>query len=121
MITLALSLRFIDGQTVTAQISAKTETEDAPVSYSGPIDRLPFTLEKANAIELRAYFRSFARELHAGLGEQDQDDRAVDAGGLDETLEHLLKLGRKRENSGHTPQQKVTSIPKETTTIRGRP
>ena len=107
MITLTFCLRFTDNQNVTAQIKAANKTEDTPVSYSGAVERLHLSLQTANAIELRAYFKSFARELHAAFDEQEQDDRVVSTLQLDETLEHLLEVGRKRHQSSAHSAKKV--------------
>jgi hypothetical protein len=96
MITQTCSLQFTDGQVVTAQVVANTGIEDASVSYSGPVERLPFNPLTANAVELRAYFKSFARELRAGLTEDAKDDRAVLAQDVDELLNELKGLGAKQ-------------------------
>ncbi len=93
MLTCICCLRFVDGAIVTARIEAANRTEDATVTYSGAVKRLPLTSEKANAIELKALFKSFARELKASFAEQEKEDRNVVIRELDETLEHLLKLG----------------------------
>jgi hypothetical protein len=92
MITRTFSLRFSDGQMVTARIQGKAKTEDVPVSYSGLVERLPLNEGKASAIELRAYFQSFARELRAEFVEQENDDRLIATSRLDEALEQLLEV-----------------------------
>ncbi len=74
MQTLTFSLEFDDGQVVTAQMEAESNCQDAPVQYSGPVDRLPFAPASASSIEMRAYLQSFARELGARLGEQLQNN-----------------------------------------------
>ena len=84
MITQICCLRFVDGQTITAQIKATSKTEDASVFYSGPVERLPLNSERANAIELKAYFQSFARELHAEFAQEENDDLFVGRQQLDE-------------------------------------
>ena len=71
------TLCFRDGKTVTARIRARYADEDTPVKYSGATSRLPFKYKRADAMVLRAIFRSFARELGARfmedlLGEWDQ-------------------------------------------------
>ena len=63
------TLRFADGAVVTAQIRPRCRYEDCIVTYQGPIERLPFAFERADAINLPAYFMSFARELHARFQE----------------------------------------------------
>jgi hypothetical protein len=107
MFTLTCSLRFRDGHTVTARIKARTKIEDAPVEYSGSIERLPLVTSKATAVELQAYFKSFARELKARYDEVEVDDRVVPSVPMDEALEYLVALGAVRrcaENvgNGHT-------------------
>ncbi len=71
------TLSFRDGKTVSARIKARYADEDTPVKYSGETGRLPFKYKRADAMVLRAIFRSFARELGAQfveelLGEWDQ-------------------------------------------------
>lgn len=96
MFTLTCSLRFRDGSTVSAQVKAQTKTEDALVRYSGCVERLPLMTSKATAIELQAYFSSFARELRARYQATEIDDRVVSAYPMDEGLEYLVALGAVR-------------------------
>ena len=70
MLTLKFRLEFDDGKRIGAQIRAESNLEDAPVSYTGPLNRLPLTPARASAIELRAYLQSFARELGAEFFEE---------------------------------------------------
>jgi hypothetical protein len=81
MLTLTFSLRFADGQKITARIDASSNLEDAPVCYHGPLDRLPLAPRVASGVELRAYLQSFARELKAHLSEEIQvSDLPLEAG-----------------------------------------
>ncbi len=96
MFTLTCSLRFRDGTTVSAQVKAQTKTEDALVRYSGCVERLPLMASKATAVELQAYFTSFARELRARYEATEVDDRVIPAYPLDEGLEYLVALGAVR-------------------------
>jgi hypothetical protein len=95
MTHLTCSLCFPDGQTVSAHLDADSKIEEGPVSYSGPMERLPFSPEKANAIELRAYFASFARELGARSSEDVSDDRPVLNSEVDRLLDSLKGLATK--------------------------
>lgn len=99
MFTLTCSLRFKDGHTVTARIKARTKIEDAPVEYSGSVERLPLMTSKATAVELQAYFKSFARELKARYDEVELDDRVVPSVPMDEALEYLVALGAVRRSA----------------------
>jgi hypothetical protein len=67
MVTLTCCLRFADGESVSAEISANSLLEDAFVSYQGPVQRLPVAPVSASGIEMKAYFKSFARELNAKI------------------------------------------------------
>jgi hypothetical protein len=70
VVTQVCGLRFPDGATVLAQIKAETPYEDAPIEYSGPVERLPVKPGLASSVLLRALFQSFARELDAGFQEE---------------------------------------------------
>ena len=96
MITLICSLRLADGQIIAAQIVAESQLEDVPVVYSGPTGRLPLLPAKASGIELRSYFRSFARELGAQFREEEKDDRVVIVRDLAPVLDQLKELAPKR-------------------------
>src|ERR1041385_6602644 len=98
MFTLTCCLRFNDGQSVTAKINAKSRTEDVAVSYGGPVERLPLVQETANGIELRAYFKSFARELKAHFTEVETDDQAMALREIDRLLTDLERLAHRRES-----------------------
>lgn len=106
MFTLTCSLHFSDGQSVTASLKANSKTENALVHYSGPVKRLPLVARKVTAVELRAYFKSFARELRAKYAEEEVDDRVVPPWQLDEALEYLVALGAKRRRSADSPAAK---------------
>ena len=92
MLTLTFSLRFRDGETVVASIKAHSRMEDALVTYAGPAKRLPFLPPTANAVELRAYFKSFARELKAVFLEQERDDQTPPLLEIDRAFEALPPL-----------------------------
>ena len=70
MLTFRCCLRFSDGEKVVGQLTADSLLEDAAISYEGPIQRLPVVPPLANAVELKAYFKSFARELQARYSEK---------------------------------------------------
>jgi hypothetical protein len=70
MLTFRCCLRFSDGEKVVGQLTADSLLEDAAISYEGPIQRLPVVPPIANAVELKAYFKSFARELQARYSEK---------------------------------------------------
>ncbi|MFO1497268.1 MAG: hypothetical protein U1G07_02535 [Verrucomicrobiota bacterium] len=99
MFTLTCSLHLTDGQTVAAQIKAASKMEDAPVAYSGPADRLPIHPPVANAIELKSYFRSCARELGAQFEEDERDDRAFAVRDVMPILDQLKNLHPKRHRA----------------------
>src|SRR5689334_17843131 len=63
-------LLFPDGETVTAQICARSRYDDCQVAYAGAVGRLPFSVERADSVVLPAYFKSFARELRARFQEE---------------------------------------------------
>ena len=65
VVTLVCSLRFDDGEVVTAQIEAPSPHQVCPVVYSGAVERLPIRDATADTVWLRVLFRSFARELRA--------------------------------------------------------
>lgn len=109
MFTLTCSLLFRDGQKVTAQVEAISKTEDVLVHYAGPVKRLPLVAPRVTAVELRAYFKSFARELKAQYTEVEIDDRVVPPRQLDEALEYLVALGglrRARERADGDPHRR---------------
>lgn len=72
MQTVTFELRFSDGKCLTALLNANSCLEDVPVSYRGPLSRLPLAPVTASGVELRAYLRSFARELGATLTENTE-------------------------------------------------
>lgn len=55
---------------MTGQISAHSMYDDCLVSYSGAVERLPFTYETADSVLLRAFFQTVARELGARFREE---------------------------------------------------
>ena len=69
-VTQICTLRFRDGLSVSAQLSASSPYEDCPVAYSGAVERLPARFEFASAVLLNALFRSFARELRVSFAEE---------------------------------------------------
>ena len=69
-VTQICTLRFGDGATVAAQLSASSPYEDCRVEYSGAVERLPVCFEFASSVLLNALFRSFARELRVGFEEE---------------------------------------------------
>lgn len=99
MLTQTCSLRFANGQIVTATVTAQTENHDGPVLYSGSVDRLPLRPRTANAVELRAYFQSFARELHAVFTESATEDRPVITSEIDKLLDGLKGLAAQRKKA----------------------
>jgi hypothetical protein len=74
MLTMTCCLRFSDGQSVSAELNASSRLADAPVSYHGSVERLPVAPVSASEVEIEAYFNSFARELHAQLCLQVDED-----------------------------------------------
>ena|ERR1051326_1611391 len=92
MLTLTCFLRFRDGEVVTGRLKAGCKTQDVAVAYSGPAKRLPITPRQASAIELVAYFKSFARELNAQFTQEEKDDQVVVVQELDKLLEGLDAL-----------------------------
>jgi hypothetical protein len=68
--TQVCTLRFHDGQIVTARISARSPHEECAVVYAGAVDRLPLRCERADSVLLRALFQSFARERRAAFAEE---------------------------------------------------
>jgi len=74
MVTFRCCLRFPDGAEVSATLGAGTPLDDAAIFYEGPLERLPVAPVTASAIELKAYFQSFGRELNARYSERlDQE------------------------------------------------
>ena len=77
MLTFRCCLRFGDGEKVTAELIADSPLDDAAVIYDGPVQRLPLTPPMASAVELKAYVKSFARELTARYSEELQQDPVI--------------------------------------------
>jgi len=69
-VTQICRLFFRDGQIASGQIQAGSRYQEAPVLYSGAIERLPVRYETADSVLLRVMFRSFARELRARFEEE---------------------------------------------------
>ena len=67
MLTVKHVLKFKDGQTVSASLSARSPQGDYPVNYTGEIGRLPRTFENCDPFTLEALFQNLARELDAEL------------------------------------------------------
>jgi hypothetical protein len=99
MLHLTCSLRFADGETVVAKVSARSKIEDASVVYSGAVERLPVCPDLATVVELRAYFASFARELRAGLTEDLREDRVALSPEVDKLLDSLRGMAAKPHSS----------------------
>ena len=70
VVTQICTLRFRDGASVAAQLTASSPYEDCSVKYSGAVDRLPVRFEFASSVLLNALFRSFARELRVSFEEE---------------------------------------------------
>jgi hypothetical protein len=69
MIKQTCTLKFSQGETVTAEVTAASPEEFASVEYSGDVARLPRRHEKVNAAVLRIFFQNLALELGAEYSE----------------------------------------------------
>lgn len=67
MNTLRLKLTWPDGAEVTAEITAETANDRAPVIYSGARERLVASLDECAASTLEEIFRQTALEKRATL------------------------------------------------------
>jgi hypothetical protein len=67
MVTCVCTLEFVDHVTVTGRIEVHSPEAEAPVHYTGAVERLRETFESASAAELRALFRNLAVETGAAL------------------------------------------------------
>ncbi len=67
MLTVNHILKFKDGRSVSATLSARSPQGDYPVEYSGDVSRLLRKFEKSDPFVLEALFKNLARELNAEL------------------------------------------------------
>ena len=67
MLRLKCTLRFPDGQIVTASVESDSAEGERLVTYTGPVQRLWNRFEKADAGFLEWYFRAQAPQLGAEL------------------------------------------------------
>jgi hypothetical protein len=67
MHTIICKLTFPDGAIVTGKLSAIASSFDAPVTYSGPVDRLTHIFEKTTVGTLKLVFSQTAEKTGAKL------------------------------------------------------
>ena len=71
------TLRFSDGQCVTASLKTNSCKDRHPINYRGPVERLNWRPEIGDAMDFKVMFRSLAREHHAQIELLEQDDLAL--------------------------------------------